>query len=160
MAEAAGVKLGADDTVPLVTPMLHGQSWGLPQAATYRGAKIILPGRYMAEDTAVLVDEMIAEGVTAANGAPAVFEPMLAYIETLSVKPDFSIVQPSLRDRLSDEEQLDLKRCQGLPLNGVDVRIDHPKWQERPLALVVTVDGAELPIGEVHSLLLASFAKW
>jgi fatty-acyl-CoA synthase len=237
-----------------------------------------------------------------ANGAPAIFEPMLAYIETLDVKPDFSrarllsgatepplsmmrgfreltgadivhgygatettamavancAVKPSLRDRLSDEEKWDLKRCQGLPLNGVDIRIvdaggndlphdgksageillrgpwiiqryhkldddgdrfldgywrtgdvgcidengylkltdrikdviksggewissidmenaivghpkvaeaavigvEHPKWQERPVALVVTVDGAELPIEEIHGLLLTSFAKW
>ena len=302
IAEAAEIQLGPDDAVMLITPMFHGQSWGLPQAATYRAAKIILPGRYLTEDTAVLVDEMIAEGVTVANGAPAVFEPMLAYIETLSVKPDFSwtrlmsgatepplsmmrgfgdltgadivhgygatettamavanpALKPSLRDRLSDEQRWDLKRCQGLPLNGVDVRIvdaggndlphdgksqgeillrgpwiieryhkldddgdrfldgywrtgdvgyidesgylkltdrikdviksggewissidmenaivghpkvveaavigvDHPKWQERPLALVVTVDGAELPIEEVHDLLSASFAKW
>ena len=29
-----------------------------------------------------------------------------------------------------------------------------------PVALVVTVDGAELPIEEVHDLLSASFAKW
>ena len=33
---------------------------------------------------------MIAEGVTVTNGAPAIFQPMLQYIETMPVKPDFS----------------------------------------------------------------------
>ena len=50
----------------------------------------MLPGRYVAEDTKPLVDAMIAEGVTVANGAPAIFQPMLQYIETMPVKPDFS----------------------------------------------------------------------
>src|SRR2546429_1185366 len=44
---------------------------------------IVLPGRYAAEDTKPLVDTMIAEGVTITNGAPAIFQPMLQYIETL-----------------------------------------------------------------------------
>ncbi|MFG3756603.1 AMP-binding protein, partial [Klebsiella pneumoniae] len=52
--------------------------------------KIVLPGRYAAEDTKPLVDAMIAEGVTITNGAPAIFQPMLQYIETMQVKPDFS----------------------------------------------------------------------
>ncbi|MDL5448067.1 AMP-dependent synthetase, partial [Escherichia coli] len=68
----------------------HGQCWCLPQAATLLADKIVLPGRYVAEDTKPLVDAMIAEGVTIANGAPAIFQPMLQYIETMPVKPDFS----------------------------------------------------------------------
>ena len=53
-------------------------------------AKVVLPGRYVAEDTSVLVDAMIEEKVTVANGAPAIFTPMLEYIRTLDNKPDFS----------------------------------------------------------------------
>ena len=40
------------------------------------------------------------------------------------------------------------------------IGVDHPKWQERPVALVVTVDGDELPIEEIHGLLAGQFAKW
>ena len=302
MAQAANLRMGGDDTAMLITPMFHGQSWGLPQSAVYSAAKIVLPGRYQAEDTSVLVEAMIAEEVTVANGAPAIFQPMLDYIKTLDVTPDFSrarllsgATEPalslmrefydiagadiihaygatettpvvavnmglkrSLQGTISDDEKWNLKRCQGLPDNGVDIRIvdadgndlphdgtsqgeillrgpwiteryhrldddadrfldgywrsgdvgtiypngylkltdrlkdviksggewissidmenaivghpkvseaavigvDHPKWQERPVALVVTVDGDELPIEEIHGLLAGQFAKW
>ncbi|MFD7007892.1 long-chain-fatty-acid--CoA ligase [Rhodococcus jostii] len=302
MSQAAALGMSADDAVMLITPMFHGQSWGLPQTGTYTAAKIVLPGRYMAEDTSVLVDEMIAEEVTVANGAPAIFEPMLDYIRTLDVKPDFrrtkllsgatepplsmmrgfhdltgadilhgygatettpfvtanGAIKPSLRTTLTDDQKWDLKRSQGLPVNGVDIRIvdadgndlphdgqaqgeillrgpwiieryhkldddsdrfqdgywrsgdvgkidahgylkltdrikdviksggewissidmenaivahpkvaeaavvgvHHPRWQERPVALVVTTDGDDLPIEEIHRVLDGSFAKW
>ncbi|MFE3189433.1 long-chain-fatty-acid--CoA ligase [Nocardia sp. NPDC059240] len=302
MAQAATLSMTSDDAVMLITPMFHGQSWGLPQSGVYSAAKIVLPGRYLAEDTSVLVEEMIAEQVTIANGAPAIFEPMLAYIAGLDTKPDFrrtrllsgatepplsmmrgfheltgadivhgygatettpavtwnGPVKPGLRDTITEDEKWDLKRFQGLPVVGVDIRIvdgegndlphdgvaqgeilvrgpwiiegyhklpddgdrfhegywrsgdvgridehgylkltdrikdviksggewissidmenaivghpkvreaavigvPHPKWQERPVALVVTVDGEELPIAEIHGVLASSFAKW
>jgi acyl-CoA synthetase (AMP-forming)/AMP-acid ligase II len=86
----ADLGMRSQDAVMLVTPMFHGQSWGLPQAAVRAAAKVVLPGRYMAQDTKVLVDAMIAEGVTVVNGAPAIFQPMLDYINSLDVKPDLS----------------------------------------------------------------------
>ena len=86
----ADLGMRSRDAVMLVTPMFHGQSWGLPQAAVRAAAKVVLPGRYTAQDTKVLVDAMIAEGVTVVNGAPAIFQPMLDYISSLDVKPDLS----------------------------------------------------------------------
>lgn len=302
MAQVAAIKMGSDDTVMLITPMFHGQSWGLPQSAVYAAAKVVLPGRYVAEDTSVLVDAMLAEQVTVANGAPAIFGPMLAYIETLDEAPDLSRarllsgatepplsmmrgfyeltgadvihaygatettpfvtinagIKPTLTE-LTDEERWDLKRCQGLPVTGVDVRIvdatgaelphdgvaegellirgpwitaryhdlddvpgerfidgfwrsgdvatirpngyvkvvdrlkdvvksggewissidmenaivahprvaeaavigvAHPKWQERPVVVLATVDGADVPLSEIHELLDGKFARW
>ncbi|MDY6891920.1 MAG: long-chain-fatty-acid--CoA ligase [Pseudomonadota bacterium] len=296
------VGMSSDDTVMLITPMFHGQSWGLPQAAVQAMAKIVLPGRYVAEDTSVLVDAMIAEEVTVANGAPAIFTPMLEYIRTLDSKPDLSRarllsgatepslslmrgfhdltgadvihaygatettplvtinkgLKPSLRKVLNNEQMWNRKRCQGLMAPGVDFRlvnsadedvpfdgvsqgevllrgpwviekyykldddnerfldgywrsgdigtidqygylkltdrlkdviksggewissidmenaltahprirdaavvgIEHPKWQERPIALVVTDDGNELKLAEIHEFLAPHFAKW
>ena len=89
MAEVAALGMRSDDTVLLLTPMFHGQCWGLPQAAVLAAAKIVLPGRYTADDPGVLVDAMIAEQVTVANGAPAILGPMLEYIKSLPTKPDF-----------------------------------------------------------------------
>lgn len=294
-------QIGIDDTAALITPMFHGQCWGLPQAAVHAMTKIVLPGRYVAEDTSVLVDMMIAEDVTVTNGAPAIFQPMLDYITTLDEKPDFSRarllsgatepalslmrgfreltgadvihaygatettplvavnkgLKPSLAG-LSDEEKWDRKRYQGLMVTGVDYRIvdgndndlpfdghshgevllrgpwitagyhdlddparfldgwwrsgdvgmvdqhgylkltdrlkdvvksggewissidmenaivahprvreaavigiEHPKWQERPVVLLASTDGAEVPAEELHPLLVAAgFAKW
>ncbi|KXT58633.1 AMP-dependent synthetase [Gordonia sp. QH-12] len=175
MAQAAALRMGSDDTVMLITPMFHGQSWGLPQSAVYAQAKVVLPGRYVAEDTSDLVDAMIAEQVTVANGAPAIFGPMLDYIKMLDEAPDlhrarllcgateppltmmrefydltgadiihaygatettpFVAVNAGMKPTLTGlthEERWDLKRCQGLPVNGIDLRIVDP-------------DGAELP---------------
>lgn len=166
MALAANLGMTLDDTTMLITPMFHGQAWGLPQAATLMANKIVLPGRYQASDTKLLVDAMIAEGVTVTNGAPAIFAPMLQYIETLEEKPDLSRARmlsgatepplslmrgfydqtgaeivhvygatettplvtlnrfkPSVRARLGEDELWDLKRRQGLPVTGVDIKI-------------------------------------
>ncbi|MFQ4150415.1 long-chain-fatty-acid--CoA ligase [Arthrobacter sp. LAPM80] len=165
-AIAANIGMTLDDCTMLITPMFHGQAWGLPQAATLMANKIVLPGRYYAEDTGPLSDALIAEGVTITNGAPAIFMPMLHYIESLETKPDLSRLRmmsgatepplammrgledltgaetvhaygatettplvamnrfkPSVRARLSPSELYDLKRKQGLPVAGVDIRL-------------------------------------
>ena len=88
LTQATG--MGVGDCVMLITPMFHGSGWGLPQAAAYNAAGIVLPGRYRAEDTKPLVDAMIREKVTVANGAPAIFNPMLEYLKTMGTPPDFT----------------------------------------------------------------------
>ena len=40
------------------------------------------------------------------------------------------------------------------------VAVPHPKWQERPLALVILKDGAEASSDELRTLLATTFAKW
>ena len=301
MAMACNVGMTLDDCTMLITPMFHGNCWGLPQAATLMANKIVLPGRYVAEDTAPLTDAIIQEGVTVTNGAPAIFQPMLQYIETLAVKPDLSRLRmlsgateppismmvgfhdltgaevihaygatettpmvsinrlkPSLKARLSHEERWNLKRKQGLLVTGVDVKlltsdgqalphdgvsvgeicmrgpwistgyhampdsddrfvdgywrsgdvgtidadgylkltdrikdviksggewissidmenllvghpavreaavvgVAHPKWQERPLALLVLKPGHEVTVEQIHQHLSTAFAKW
>jgi len=40
------------------------------------------------------------------------------------------------------------------------VAVPHPKWQERPLALVVAQDGAKLTTEELREFLSPKFAKW
>lgn len=296
----AELGMSAHDSVLLLTPMFHGSCWGLPQAAVQARSKVVLPGRYAADNLGPIVDAIITEGVTVGNGAPAIFGPMLEYIRTLETKPDLSRarflsgatepplsmmrgyaeltgadiihaygatettplvtvnrgVKPSLTDR-PEEERWDRKRCQGVMVTGVDIRlvdaedndlpfdgvaqgelllrgpwitssyhslneperfldgywrsgdvatideygyvkvvdrikdviksggewissidmenaltshprvreaaiigVAHPKWQERPLALIVTTDGEEVPVAELHELLMPAFAKW
>jgi fatty-acyl-CoA synthase len=179
---STGVDTGAQllsmtsaDCTLLITPMFHGQCWGLPQMAVLVASKIVLPGRYMAADTSVLVDAMVAEKVTITNGAPAIFQPMLDYIRTLPKAPDFSRMRmlsgatepplslmrglydvtgadvihvygatettplvtvnrfkPTLAGHLSDEEQWDLRRYQGLLVSGVDFRLVDPAGKDQP----------------------------
>jgi acyl-CoA synthetase (AMP-forming)/AMP-acid ligase II len=132
MAEVAALGMCSEDTVLLITPMFHGQCWGLPQAAVLAAAKIVLPGRYTADDPKVLVDAMLAEQVTLANGAPAIFGPMLDYIKSLPSKPDFS------RARLlsgATEPPLPLMR-DFYQLTGADVIHGYGATETTPLVAV------------------------
>ena len=36
----------------------------------------------------------------------------------------------------------------------------HPKWQERPVALIVSTDGEPIPVEELYAVLEQHFAKW
>jgi fatty-acyl-CoA synthase len=164
IALAVGMTIN-DCTMPL-TPMFHGQSWGLPQAATLMANKIVLPGRYLAEETAPLTEAIIREGVTIANGAPAILQPMLEHIRARKERPDLSRtrllsgatepplslmrgfhdetgaevihlygstettplvtinrLKPTLKDILTEDERWNLKRKQGLPVTGIDIAI-------------------------------------
>jgi fatty-acyl-CoA synthase len=40
------------------------------------------------------------------------------------------------------------------------IGVAHPKWQERPLAVVVTKEGTELQAEDLRSFLASKFAKW
>ena len=40
------------------------------------------------------------------------------------------------------------------------IAVKHPKWDERPLAVVVKKPGKEVTPQELRALLLAHFAKW
>lgn len=186
MAEAALVGVNSQDCLLVIVPMFHGQSWGLVHTAVMAGAKMILPGRFVAEDTSPLVDLMIEENVTLAGGSPAIFLPMLHYIRTLETKPDLSKARflsgaseppismmrgfkeltgaeiihaygstettplvalnyhlnPALQNKLTEEEKWDLRRKQGLQVSGIDYKLSDP------------VTGKELPhdgktVGEI-----------
>lgn len=300
---ATNIGITVDDCVMVITPMFHAQAWGLPQTAVLAATKIVLAGRYTAEETGVLTDALVAENVTVTNGAPAIFGPMLTHLQNLPTPPDLSRLRlmsgatepplslmkgfadltgaeivhaygatettplatvnryrPTVRARLGEDELLQLKRKQGYPVTGVDLRIvdavgnelpadgksqgevqmrgpwittgyhgmsaaesadrfengwwrsgdvgtidedgylkltdrlkdviksggewissidmenlltshpkvaeaavvglDHPKWQERPFALVVTRPGEEVTLAELHEHLAAQFAGW
>ena len=40
------------------------------------------------------------------------------------------------------------------------VAVQHPKWQERPLAVVALKDGIQVTADELREFLSAKFAKW
>ena len=82
--------MSINDCTMLITPMFHAQGWGLPQAATFMGNKLVLPGRFSLEEASSLIDVMIAEGVTFTCGVPSILLPMLRDLEARAVKPDFT----------------------------------------------------------------------
>jgi len=40
------------------------------------------------------------------------------------------------------------------------IAVQHPKWQERPLAVVALKDGMQVTAEELRTFLGAKFAKW
>jgi fatty-acyl-CoA synthase len=176
-ATAIATNLGVtlDDCSMPVAPLFHAQGWGVPQAATLMANKIVLPGRYAIEDMAPLVEAIMAEGVSLITGVPAIFLPMLRYIETLPDKPDLSRLRmicggseppvsmmigfyeltgaevvhcyggtessplatmnrlkPILGKGLKGERRWNIRRNQGLPVAGLDIKLLGLDGQELP----------------------------
>ncbi|MGO2983278.1 MAG: long-chain-fatty-acid--CoA ligase [Brevibacterium aurantiacum] len=174
MGGLAALQATFDDCVMPITPMFHVLSWGFPQNAVAAGAKLVLPGKFAAEEFGAIGQAFIEEKVTLANGAPAIFTPMLAMMKSMPTPPDLTGVrlvsgssEPPLSMmrgfkevtgaevihgygatettplattnwriksgmNLSDEEKWDLKRYQGLPIIGVEVKIVDPTGEEMP----------------------------
>lgn len=167
-------RIGMHDVVMQIVPMFHAQGWGVFFIAPLVGAKIVLPGRYTLENPGSLVDLMISEKVTVSCGAPAIFMPMLQYIQNLSEKPDLTglrmfsgatepplsmmkgywdlgkaeiihaygatettplvtlnALKPSLKN-MPEAEQWELRKKQGLPVTGIDVKVADHDGKEVP----------------------------
>lgn len=162
------------DTVMPWTPMFHVMSWGFPQSGVAVGAKMVLPGKFSANDIAEVAPALVTEQVTLANGAPAIFAPVLEYLKTLENVPDLSrlrlvsgstapalalikgfkevaganvihaygasettpLVTANVRTKpgstLTEDEEWDLKRSQGLPSLLVEMKIVDPAGEELP----------------------------
>jgi fatty-acyl-CoA synthase len=174
MGGLAALNANFDDCVMPITPMFHVLSWGFPQNAVAAGAKLVLPGKFAAEEFGAIGQAFIDENVTLANGAPAIFGPMLQMMKDMPQPPDLSGVrlvsgssEPPLSMMrgfkevtgadvihgygatettplvsanwklkpgmdLSEEERWDLKRSQGLPIVGVEMKIVDPSGEELP----------------------------
>ncbi|ACL06798.1 long-chain-fatty-acid--CoA ligase [Desulfatibacillum aliphaticivorans] len=158
--------MNVKDTCCQIVPMFHALGWGLPQAATLVGSRIILPGMYTLETLDSLSKLIVDEGVTMSAGAPAIFMPLLEYIRNLEERPDLTGVRllsgateppvsmmkgfwdmtgaeiihaygatettplvtinrlmPWLETSLSEDERWNLKKKQGFAVGGLDVKV-------------------------------------
>ncbi len=71
--------LSARDTILMIVPMFHANSWGLAYAAPMVGAKLVLPG---ADMSGASVQRLITqESVTKAAGVPTVWNTLLDYLD-------------------------------------------------------------------------------
>ena len=166
MVISSNIEISYRDSFYLLTPMFHAIGWGIPQAVTLVGGKLVLPGMYTLEQMAALVDMMLKENITLTAGAPAIFMPMLEHIRILEKKPNLqgarflsgatepsiglmkgfyeltgaeiihaygatettplvsiNRLKPWLSNELSGEERWDLKRKQGYPVVGLDMKV-------------------------------------
>jgi len=173
MMEAYVMRLTPDDVYMQLVPMFHAHGWGLFFAATLAGCKLVFSGRYTVDNLGPVVELMQSEGVTVTAGAPAIFIPLLNYLQRMEPKPRFNIraisgatepplammkglkefgieiihgygatettplivynlIKPELKEKLSEEEQWELKRKQGLPTFFVDVKLVDESGRELP----------------------------
>jgi fatty-acyl-CoA synthase len=89
-AMSLSAEISLRDTYCQVVPMFHALGWGLSQAATMVGARLVFPGMYTLEKLEALCRLMVEEKVTVSAGAPAIFMPFLEYIRGLEDKPDLT----------------------------------------------------------------------
>jgi fatty-acyl-CoA synthase len=89
-AMSLSAEISLRDTYCQVVPMFHALGWGLSQAATMVGARLVFPGMYTLEKLQALSRLMVEEKVTVSAGAPAIFMPFLEYIRGLEDKPDLT----------------------------------------------------------------------
>jgi len=73
---------GRDIVLPVV-PMFHANAWGLPYAATFAGASLVLPGPRL--DAESVLDLLAAEKVTMTAGVPTVW---MVVLKSLNAEPD------------------------------------------------------------------------
>jgi fatty-acyl-CoA synthase len=69
--QANALGLCESDVVLPAVPMFHAMAWGLPYAAAFAGADLVLPGA--ASDPAVLLDLIVQNRVTVPAGVPTVW---------------------------------------------------------------------------------------
>ncbi len=81
-------EISTRDTYCQIVPMFHALGWGLSQAATMVGARLVFPGMYTLDKLENLSKLMVDQKVTVSAGAPAIFMPLLEYIRGLDKKPD------------------------------------------------------------------------
>src|SRR5258708_22702259 len=100
MVDSSG--LGEPDTVLPIVPMSHASAWGLPSAALFSGANLVMPARFMTPDA--LAPLMVEQKVTLAFGVPTIWlgmtEPLKQVKDQLSLRSIIcggSAVPPALQ---------------------------------------------------------------
>jgi fatty-acyl-CoA synthase len=79
------------DTILPVVPMFHANAWGLPYAAAFAGASLVLPGPKL--DPVSVLELLTDEAVTMTAGVPTVWMAMLQAIEAEPDHWDLSALQ-------------------------------------------------------------------
>ena len=76
--------IAGTDSILMVVPMFHANSWGLAYSCPMVGAKLVLPGAKM--DGASIYELLEAEEVTFSAGVPTVWSMLLGHLEQHQLK--------------------------------------------------------------------------
>ncbi|MSO74042.1 MAG: fatty-acid--CoA ligase [Alphaproteobacteria bacterium] len=89
---ADALAVSNSDTMLIVVPMFHVNSWGIPFCGVMTGARLVLPGAHL--DPISLLDLLEREKVTFAAGVPTIW---LGLLHALEKEPGRWKLQPGLR---------------------------------------------------------------
>ena len=92
-AIAMAAEMSLQDSCLQIVPMFHALGWGMCQAATMAGCRIVMSGMYTLDTLNVLAELFVKEKINVSAGAPAIFGPFLEYIRGLDQKPNLSGVR-------------------------------------------------------------------
>ena len=73
-----------------LVPIFHVVGWFNHHATYLTGSKLVLPGRFTAQDMSPIVDLIVQEKVTASVAGTAVYMPLFEYIRNMKEKPNLS----------------------------------------------------------------------
>jgi fatty-acyl-CoA synthase len=165
------IAAGAQDTILVVVPLFHANSWGLAYSGPMIGCNLIMPGKRM--DGGAIFELIEKYQATGAAGVPTVWTSLLEYADKTGKKMESltdvtvggSAAPPSMFTRfrekhdidlihawgmtemsplgtinrpsgaiskLPKEEYLRIRRKQGRPVFGVDIKIVDAKGQVLP----------------------------
>ncbi len=117
---ANAFSLSEHDNVLPVVPMFHANAWGLPYAAWFAGADLLLPGRFLqAEPLSRMISELRP---TVAGAVPTIWNDLLAYVaehpadlSSLRLVPcGGSAVPEALMRRFQDEHGVRIVQAWGM----------------------------------------------
>ncbi len=85
------MSVSSRDTILPVVPMFHANAWGIPYAAAFAGAGLVLPGPRL--DPESVLDLLAGERVTMTAGVPTVWMSMLQALDAEPKRWDLSALQ-------------------------------------------------------------------
>ena len=104
------------DTILPVVPMFHANAWGLPYAAAFTGARLVLPGPHL--DAESVLELLESERVTMTAGVPTVWMTILSALDAEPGRWDLS----SLRRMVVGGAAVPQSMIEGFERHGLDGR--------------------------------------
>ena len=87
------LELTCRDCLLQIVPLYHALGWCNHIAVLLAGSKLVLPGRYTAEELGQIIDLMVQEKVTIGIAATSAWMPIYEYIRKMKKKPDLGGVR-------------------------------------------------------------------
>ncbi len=131
--------LSARSVILPVVPMFHANSWCIPYAVPLAGSKLVMCADNDAARICKLFNE---EDVTHSAGVPTVW-----------------LIKSGGEWISSIELENAAVGCPGVA-EAAAIGVPHPKWDERPLLLIVRDDDSDVDEDKIRDFLAAHVAKW